>query len=198
MIQWKIAIGLAAALIISLSPMNVRAGAVALPQTGITTCRDAGGIAIPCPGTGQDGELRAGAAWPAPRFTDNGDGTNVDSLTGLIWAIDAGTPTSGSCAGGAKSWQAALNYISCLNSTGYLGRTDWRLPNVNELESLLSLSNPDSRPWLGTQGFVNVGASYWSSTTNASNTANAWYLGVSNGQPSYTGKTLTLFVWPVR
>jgi hypothetical protein len=32
-----------------------------------------------------DGEIRAGVAWPTPRFTDNGDGTATDNLTGLTW-----------------------------------------------------------------------------------------------------------------
>jgi hypothetical protein len=97
-----------------------------------------------------------------------------------------------------KNWQAALDYIACLNSAGYLGRTDWRLPNINELESLLNSETADSRPWLLSQGFVNVGASYWSSTTAASGSLNAWYLAVSSGSPSYTGKTVTIPVWPVR
>jgi len=189
---------IAAALVVSLSPVDSWAGAVALPQTGITKCIDASGLEVPCPGTGQDGELRAGTAWPAPRFTDNGDGTSLDNLTGLVWANDAGTPTSGTCTGGIKSWQAALDYIACLNSTGYLGRTDWRLPNINELESILNISLIDSRTWLGSQGFVNLGASYWTSTTNAANTLSAWYVGISSGQSSYTAKTGTLWVWPIR
>ena len=35
--------------------------------------------------TGDDGYFEKGVAWPAPRFTDNGDGTVTDNLTGLIW-----------------------------------------------------------------------------------------------------------------
>jgi hypothetical protein len=38
-------------------------------------------------GTGDDGDLRKGVAWPDPRWTDNGDGTVTDHLTGLIWLI---------------------------------------------------------------------------------------------------------------
>jgi hypothetical protein len=179
-------------------PLPVLAGAVALPQTGVTQCLDAGGLVIPCTGTGQDGEIRAGAAWPVPRFTDNSDGTVQDKLTGLAWAIDAGTPTAGSCAGGVKTWQGALDYIACLNSSAHLGRTDWRLPNINEMESLLNIADADSRPWLTGQGFMNVGASYWSSTTAASSPLSAWYLAASSGYPSYTGKTVNIWVWPVR
>jgi hypothetical protein len=55
-----------------------------VPKTGQTWCWNAGGILIPCAGTGQDGDLRKGVSWPSPRFTDNGDGTVTDNLTGLI------------------------------------------------------------------------------------------------------------------
>ena len=39
--------------------------------------------------------------WPAPRFTDNGDGTVTDSLTGLMWLKDGGCLK--------KGWNDALN-----------------------------------------------------------------------------------------
>ena len=40
--------------------------------------------------SGDDGNIQAGIEWPAPRFTDNGDGTVTDSLTGLMWLKDGG------------------------------------------------------------------------------------------------------------
>jgi hypothetical protein len=56
-----------------------------VPQTGQTTCwQDAGGT-IDCDRTGQDGDIQAGVVVPIPRFTDLGDGTVRDKLTGLIW-----------------------------------------------------------------------------------------------------------------
>jgi hypothetical protein len=39
--------------------------------------------------TGDDGDYEHGAMWPDPRFTDNGNGTITDNLTGLIWLKDA-------------------------------------------------------------------------------------------------------------
>ncbi|MBF0591713.1 MAG: hypothetical protein HQL02_06460, partial [Nitrospirae bacterium] len=92
------------------------AGTIQLPQTGQTTCYDASGKSIPCTGTGQDGALQNGVAWPNPRFTDNGDKTITDNLTGLVWSKVASTPTVGSCTGGKMIWQAALDYIVCLNN----------------------------------------------------------------------------------
>jgi len=37
---------------------------------------------------GDDADLLKGVEWPVPRFTDNGDGTVKDNLTGLILAVD--------------------------------------------------------------------------------------------------------------
>src|SRR4030065_25911 len=54
------------------------AGTVELPQTGQTKCYDTAGTEIACAGTGQDGEIQAGVAWPDPRFQDNGDGMITD------------------------------------------------------------------------------------------------------------------------
>lgn len=73
---------------ISFAPLTTslsQAGTVDLPQTGQKTCYDTSGNVIPCTGTGQDGEIQAGVPWPSPRFTDNGNGTVTDKLTGLMW-----------------------------------------------------------------------------------------------------------------
>jgi hypothetical protein len=70
------------------SPLPAFAGSVQSPQTGQTVCYNSGGTPIECPGTGQDGNFRAGVAWPEPRLTENGDQAVTDNLTGLIWAKD--------------------------------------------------------------------------------------------------------------
>jgi len=188
---------LVAVSIVSL-PAVSNAGTVQLPKTGIVLCVDPQGVEIACTGTGQDGELRSGLAWPDPRFTANGDGTLTDQLTGRMWSGDAGTPTDGSCIGGAMSWQAALNYISCINSNNYLGHNDWRLPNVNDLESLVHIGVPKSYVWLNGQGFIHAGLSYWSSTTFASSTVYAWSVDFDGNRVSYTFKTNNILAWPVR
>lgn len=192
-------VGLIVGLCIMFLPALVLASTVQLPQTGQTKCYDSTGTEIACTGTRQDGDIKAGVAWPDPRFTDNTNGTITDNLSGLMWTKDAGTPNVGGCTGGLLTWSSALNYVSCLNSNNYLGHNDWRLPNVNEFESLLNAGESNSATWLAGQGFTNVYSSYWSATTAAPYLGSAWYIYLSYGNIYYTTKTSSYgYAWPVR
>ena len=62
-------------------------------------------------------------------YTDNGDGTISDTNTGLMWAQDDDGVT--------LDWQDALAYAESSDKAGY---TDWRLPNVKELQSIVDYS----------------------------------------------------------
>jgi len=166
------------------------AGTVNLPKTGQTKCYDESGAEINCEGTGQDGQIQAGVAWPEPRFADNGDGTITDNLTGLMWTKNA------NLLGGYKTWQEALDYCNDLTLGGY---SDWRLPNVNELESLINANEADPAAWLNTQDFTNVQASdYWSSTNEALSTGYAWRVVMFSGRMAAGDKSYSYYVWPVR
>jgi hypothetical protein len=54
------------------------------------------------------------------------------------------------------TWQQALDYVKKLNTEIYLGYNDWRLPNINDLESLGNIGNANTASWLTGQGFLNV------------------------------------------
>jgi hypothetical protein len=170
-------------------------GTINLPETGQTKCYNALGTEIDCSGTGQDGEIQAGVAWPSPRFTVSGECV-TDNLTGLMWA------KNGYLANGTRTWQGALTYVASLNNTGGLcGYTDWRLPNVNELESLISAGEHGNATWLISQGFSNVqmgGGGYWSSTTYAYDTSLVWTVGMWDGNVTGTSNWGGCDVWPVR
>ena len=59
---------------------------------------------------GDDGDQGKGVSWPAPRSTDNLDGTLTDNLTGLIWLKDGNRF-------GMVTWSEALgdcNGLKCL------------------------------------------------------------------------------------
>jgi hypothetical protein len=166
---------------------QAEAGEIDLPRTGQTTSY----------APGDDGGLQKGVAWPSPRFTDNDDGTVTDNLTGLVWLKNA------NCFG-TRTWADALRDANNLAS-GSCGLTDgstvgqWRLPNVNELESLVHAGQADIATWLNTQGFSNVEPKpYWSSTTYARDTGYAWYVYMWDGIVYASDKSTSLSVWPVR
>lgn len=103
-------------------------------RTGQTSCYDDAGLAIACAGTGQDGELLKGTP---SGYLDNGDGTITDTKTGLMWEklSDDGTIHDKDA---AYTWTAAvLTKVATLNANGFAGFSDWRVPNVNELQSLV-------------------------------------------------------------
>jgi len=68
-LRWMTLIGVVVTL---LSPVLSPASTVQLSQTGQEACFNESGAVIPCAGAGQDGEIRAGVVWPAPRFMVNG------------------------------------------------------------------------------------------------------------------------------
>ena len=80
------------------------------------------------------------------------------------------------------------------------GKTDWRLPSVKELRSVVDHSQYD--PAIGLLAlFVlqNVQSNYyWSSTTFASYPSFAWYVLMDFGGVLYSDKTYDRYVWPVR
>ncbi len=176
-----------------------------VPRTGQTTCYDASGSTIDCTDTGQDGALQAGLEWHSPRFTDNTNGTVTDNLTGLVWLKNANCD-------GAKNWTDALAFANSLENgdcdlTDGSSAGEWRLPNIKELHSLIhwgyyspALSNTGGDgKWTDGDPFTGVGSSYyWSSTSYAIYTVNAWYVALSYGHVGGVNKTNTHGVWPVR
>ena len=172
-------------------------GSLIIYKTGQTLCYNDTGDAIACTGTGQDGEIRAGAAWPNSRFTaNNAKQTVTDNITGLVWSKDANP------AGAAKTWQEALDYVKTLNVSNHLGYNDWRLPNRNEQACLIdsSQSNPALTALTSVHPFDNVQpyAVYWSSSTYLDSPRNAWSVSMDYGNVSDTVKTGSSLLWPVR
>ncbi|MDO9566324.1 MAG: DUF1566 domain-containing protein [Candidatus Desulfaltia sp.] len=126
------------------------------------------------------------------RFQDHKDGTITDQFTGLMWSKDADP------AAGPFNWFQALDAVSGLNAKRYCGHQDWRLPNINELASLVDRSiYAPALP--GIHPFLNIKAWYWTGTTTAEYRNHAWRIYFFLGNIDYGHKYHMLnYVWPVR
>jgi hypothetical protein len=158
-------------------------------------------------GTGSDGDLQKGAS---RSYTDNGDGTITDNTTGLMWEkkSDDGSihDKDTTYTWGMTSSPYTMNgtmvttFLATLNGGGgFAGHTDWRIPNLNELQSIISYAG--SSPAVGTAFSTGCVASciitacsctaqpnvYWSSTTKGSVNSNAWFVDFGTGYVDYGG-----------
>jgi hypothetical protein len=101
-----------------------------------------------------------GTPEPEQSYTDYGNGTVVDNLTGLMWEqkTDDGSSRDKD---NTYTWKDGLAYCENLVLSGY---SDWRLPNPKELVRLLDLSK--SSPAINTAYFPNTNNGwYWTGTT---------------------------------
>lgn len=120
------------------------------------------------------------------RYTKSADALVYDSLTNLIWQK---TPYSDTI-----TWEQALQYADTLTQAGY---SDWRLPNIKELQSLQD--NSVINPALNTNFFNVFGRKkFWSSTTLSNKSISAWYFDTQFGITTYQVKTARLNTWVVR
>lgn len=146
------------------------AGEYKLTDTGIFKCYDnERGIACPQPGDrfyGQDAQYDG----LEPAYQDNGDGTVSDLNTGLMWQ-------QGKI---RRALQGARDYCAASTLAGY---SDWRLPDIGELLSIVDYGRSD--PAIHTGYFPNCYSmpftEYWSSSPFAYATTIAWVVEFSSG-----------------
>ena len=113
------------------------------------------------------------ATTPTSRFTVNANQTVLDTKTGLIWKQCPQGLRDTSCDIGkitGHTWQEAH---SLAEAEEFAGQTDWRLPDLTELLSIVERSChnpavnlvifPIEQSWF-----------FWSASTDADNINNAW------------------------
>ena len=122
--------------------------------------------------------VRGAKSYGKNKFKDNRDGTVTDAATGLTWMkVDSGALKAGRKKDGKLNWKEALNWAENLK---YAGHSDWRLPSVKELQSIVDYSRSPATtnsaaidPVFQATSFVAEGGkrdfgNYWSGTTHAS------------------------------
>ncbi|MDG3085901.1 DUF1566 domain-containing protein [Vibrio hannami] len=125
-------------------------------------------------------------------FVSNNDGTVTDKATGLMWqAADDGV---------RRNWQDSLAYAESSELAGY---SDWRMPNIKELHSIVKYGGDVGNwPAIDTQFFTLSGDNttkdpswVWSSTTQGDFKYTAAYISFSKAFSKKTSSATEYFDW---
>lgn len=117
-------------------------------------------------------------------YFNNGDGTVTDLDTGLMWLQ---APSS------ALNWKGAIAWAEGLVQAGY---SDWRLPNIKELQTLIDYTLTSANDASGAVACVNrvlfpevTATAHWASTTLQADQTRAWLaeFGINNKVVSSNG-----------
>ncbi|HYC56142.1 MAG TPA: DUF1566 domain-containing protein [Candidatus Binatia bacterium] len=174
-------------------------------KTGQVNCYNNAGTAIPCTGTGQDGETQNGED---VGFVDNGDGTITDTSSGLMWeklADDGGVHDYNT----GYNWTNAFGKIGTLNAASFGGYDDWRLPSVRELLTIVNFGvvNPAAYSPFSTNCTPGCtlatcsctsGATAWTSSSFQLGATSAWLVDFYAGGTGNSSKTNSATVRAVR
>lgn len=184
--------------------------AAPVPDTGQTMCYDDAGNVITCPNPGQPffGQDANYTINPQSYTKLDSDGISLpdsatswamvrDNVTGLIW--EAKTDEVGiHNKDNSYLWQGAQDiFIKALNHAAFGGYSDWRLPTLEEMATVVNQSC--LLPTINTTYFPNtVSSHYWSSNTLVFYTSSAWTVTFERGQASWDGKSSEHYVRAVR
>ncbi len=148
---------------------------------------------------------------PSSDFADAGGGTVKHLPTGLIWKRCAEGQVwddwnGGTCEGWPASytWQQTFQRAEAVNAgaagTWNAGQSDWRIPNVNELKSIVE--SGCYGPAINAAEFPQTPGSqqsyFWSSSPQTGKPDNAWFVHFSAGVDLWLSRANTYFVRLVR
>jgi hypothetical protein len=166
--KWLILLGIC----ICMLDLQETALAYKLPETGQILCYDSSGTVISCTGTGQDGAYNVNIM----DYTDEGNGTVTDNVTGLIWQKCTAGQNALDCSGTATNynWSDGQSFCDGLTLGDY---GDWRLPTKKELQGLVNFGIAYPGPTINdifAETIATWGSYYWTSTSYASSSDKAW------------------------
>lgn len=113
----------------------------------------------------------------------------LDANTNLMWEVNFSHQK--------YKWLDINQRAAEVNQVGLCGHSDWRVPNIDELKSLVKKGA--GSPSIDAAYFPNTPASYfWSSSQYASFLNNAWFIDFRNGYAYDNNKKYAEFVRLVR
>ena len=124
-------------------------------DTGQTKCYNSS-VEITAPGSyqsfyGQDAQFPG----TQPSYIMSNDGkTVIDNVTGLTWMRGPNTTLTTPISTDKKTFTAAQSWVATVNAMNYGGYSDWRLPTIKELYSLMNFNGTDPSGYSGTDTSV--------------------------------------------
>jgi len=117
-------------------------------------------------------------------YTDNRDGTISDNYTGLVWIKCTQGMSGSDCKSGSPSLRVWSKARTECDDLTFAGKTDWRLPTLKELQSIVNSKEYD--PAINKTFFVNTTDNpYWTETSPAEYLASKFTVLFSDGSVYY-------------
>ncbi len=181
-----------------------------LPDTGQTKCYN-DSEEIPCPSNPEDDYYGQDGCYTInpPSYTKLDSNGNPlpdsasnwamvkDNVTGLVWEVKTDDDSVHDKDNKYNWYDAQDVFIAQLNSSNFGGHSDWRLPTIKELASIVDYGK--YKPSINTDFFPHtMWSEYWSSTPNSCYPGVAWYVLFGTGDDSNYGKPNSYYVRGVR
>ena len=136
--------------------------------------------------------------WQDSRYTNHNDGTVTDKKTALMWKQCHEGLSGSSCTIGTATTYIYKEAIKHAENTTFATYSDWHLPNIKELRSLVARDRYN--PAINSTLFPNTPTNYefWSSSPSEHHADSAWSLHFSHGYDRYSDRSDNRYVRLVR
>ncbi|MCI5227701.1 MAG: DUF1566 domain-containing protein [Candidatus Electrothrix sp. AX2] len=135
------------------------------------------------------------------KYLNNHDGTITDTETGLMWKRCSEGLSGENCEKGKAKEYTWIDAVKRFKNVDYAGYSDWRMPTIEELETLVYCSkgvkdknngecnDGSTKPTINQQAFPNTTWRYWSGSPNAPYSGYALVVDFGNGYSNYGNRS---------
>ncbi len=116
----------------------------------------------------------------------------IDNATGLMWASEGND--KGCNDAGAENWDDAIDYANALTFAGY---SDWRIPNILELLTVIDFAASGPMEWDGFFAY-STSENHWTSTSWGMNVAKAFVINFDTEDITQQAKSIPAYLRCVR